>query len=48
MNKKTTPKKLDPPSEEKREKERQDRMKPAKHLEGNVARIVERGRQMGF
>ena len=48
MKKKSETKKPEPVRDQKREEERRKRLEPAKHLEGNVAKLVERGRLMGF
>jgi hypothetical protein len=48
MKAKSETKKTEPVRDTKREAERRKRLEPAKHLEGNVAKLVERGRLMGF
>jgi hypothetical protein len=48
MKAKSENKKTNPARDKKRAEERRKRLEPAKHLEGNVAKLVERGRLMGF
>lgn len=50
MNEKSEAKKTEPVRVEKHEQveERKKRLAPAKNLKGNVAKIIERGRLMGF
>jgi len=50
MKEKSEARKIEPVQVEKqeREEERKKRLEPAKNLKGNVAKIIERGRLMGF
>lgn len=48
MNRKIEQKKAQPALTKKQKKEQKKRLQPAKHLEGNVAKLIERGRLMGF